>query len=1094
MLDTDEQNHSGTAAASTGQGAADSISLTRWVHQAIGMKQARIRSRLRGNNLHILCESQSCPSPETVVPQLIRAFSSTPVDRFLPPGSAQVYRVIIYARRLNQTTPDWTESFYLNPTELQGKSEDGERRTGDGGRRTELHFPISHPPSPLSPLELAQQGQPQAIARYLSDSFSAFGVAIRAKVEQVEKAEGRRQKAEEKAEEKAENEGSAALTGGMSDFRVFQKLESLESPPDDPPPSRRLLVICESAYTPDPALLAEQIAQRLRQLELSGFRYAIVVGQVSGEPRPEWLLRVDLTPPDEILREWTRWGDVQAISHLLNRALSSDGIQVAALLKDATLHLSCTSLNGTIPDKLAAISAIAALLTSVTPQGIHATAIYGLAGTPPLSDPHSPTPSPQWVHWLDLAAASDPNLAVSTLELAQQGDLAAIAFLLTRLLNPDLSSKLATGGIRVQLRQKADLLHIMTDAPNCPPQGEVTAAIVRFLQPLQIAAITGVRIYGRRAGQRQPLWSYGVDFAPRGRLVPEATPEFAASDAFVGDLLSPPGALVLRSEVPLADWRSPVDQWLESRLQRIQQFLIRSQLFVPAETTTLNSGTEGDAAPTDQFATQVGKTALVWGAVGLLLVVQTDWLLGQLTQPAPSRLSTPVVAQPSPPPPLPPSPQASPVFPNLSLRKSPAAEQSPFNSSGFTQPGDPTPIAPSPDPIPASPAPSLTASPFQAKATLPSNQGPDAYPTFNSRQFDIQLAAYRRYVEQYGAPTVLIIGSSRAMRGVDPVALETLLAEQGYAGVQIFNFGINGATAQLVDLLVRQILPQEALPKLLLFADGARAFNSGRQDITFNGIITSPGYNTLIAGNPPIAGTIAAQSGKLPTAPADPASASEASPATPAAGYQSVNQSLNQWLGAWSLVYTQRDRLKSLVRDGLVAVLPKTAPFAPSSDPSHDPEGISPSVLSEGQDLVDVDGFLALSNRFNPATYYQKYARVSGDYDSDYRSFSLDGVQTTALASLAQFAQERQIPLVFVNLPLTQEYLDPTRRRYEDAFQQHMLRLAPQLGFTFRDLGQAFLTQPDYFSDPSHLNRYGAYEVSRRLAQDARIPWSKVQR
>jgi hypothetical protein len=29
----------------------------------------------------------------------------------------------------------------------------------------------------------------------------------------------------------------------------------------------------------------------------------------------------------------------------------------------------------------------------------------------------------------------------------------------------------------------------------------------------------------------------------------------------------------------------------------------------------------------------------------------------------------------------------------------------------------------------------------------------------------------------------------------------------------------------------------------------------------------------------------------------------------------------------------------------------------------------------------------------------------------------------------------------------------------------------------------------DYFSDPSHLNRYGAYTVSNQLAQDPMIPW-----
>jgi hypothetical protein len=993
---------------------------------------------------------------------------------------------MVYGRRIEQTTPGWTESFYLNSPDLQTdlgqgkgqKASQGETRKEQEDRKNSLR---PHPGSSLvttaTTLQLAQQGQPQAIARYLSEALNSLDVAIKAKVEQ------KRQKTE-------------TLEKGTQ-----AKIQTPSSPPSDSLP-RRLLIVCESAYPPDSALLAEPIAQRLRQLELKGFRDAIVLGQVRGEPRPEWLLRIDLTPPEEILREWGRWGDVQAITQLLNRTLAPHAIEVSALLKDSTLHLSCSNRKAAIPDKLTAIAEIAPLLESLTPQGIHAAAIYGvqenahfLANASPWQSQstHTPHPSPQWVYWLDLSTTLNPSLAVTTLELAQQGNLAAMTFLVNRLLNPDLTNKLETGGIRVQLRQREDLLHIMTDAPNCPQQNWVAPAIVRFLQPLQIASITGVRIYGRRAGQRQPLWSYGTDFAPRNRLVPEATPEFAASEAFVGDLLSQPGALVLRSDIPAEDLRSHVDQWLEEGIQRVQQFLIRSQLFVPVQTTSLDSGLASDTAPVHQAEGQVGKVALVWSAVGLLMVVQTDWLLGQLTQPAPSRLSAPVVAQPSPSPSPLPSPQADPPLPNLSLQKSNLPEQSPFDSSGFTRPGTDEPLpSPSPSPLPSSP---LTASPFQARASLPSEQGPDAYPTFNSRQFDIQLAAYRRYVEQYGPPSVLIIGSSRALRGVDPVALKTLLAEQGYAGGQVFNFGINGATAQVVDLLVRQILPQEAMPKLFLFADGARAFNSGREDITFNGMVASPGYRTLIAGNPPIAGTIAAHADSSTSTNSAPLnSVSEESPANPAGGYQRINQSLNQWLGVFSLVYGQRDRLKSLVRDGMVAILPEDSPFAASNHANHDPEGISPSVLSEGQDVVDVDGFLALSNRFNPATYYQKYARVAGDYDSDYKSFNLDGIQTTALANLAQFAQDRQIPLVFVNLPLTQEYLDPPRRRHEEEFQQHMLRLSPQLGFIFRDLGQAFPTQPDYFSDPSHLNRYGAYEVSRRLAQDARIPWNQVQR
>uniref|UniRef100_A0ACD5GW23 Uncharacterized protein n=1 Tax=Desertifilum tharense IPPAS B-1220 TaxID=1781255 RepID=A0ACD5GW23_9CYAN len=53
---------------------------------------------------------------------------------------------------------------------------------------------------------------------------------------------------------------------------------------------------------------------------------------------------------------------------------------------------------------------------------------------------------------------------------------------------------------------------------------------------------------------------------------------------------------------------------------------------------------------------------------------------------------------------------------------------------------------------------------------------------------------------------MLIVGSSRALRGIDPVALREALAAQGYADVSVYNFGVNGATAQVVDLIVRRIL------------------------------------------------------------------------------------------------------------------------------------------------------------------------------------------------------------------------------------------------------------------------------------------------
>ena len=101
--------------------------------------------------------------------------------------------------------------------------------------------------------------------------------------------------------------------------------------------------------------------------------------------------------------------------------------------------------------------------------------------------------------------------------------------------------------------------------------------------------------------------------------------------------------------------------------------------------------------------------------------------------------------------------------------------------------------------------------------------------------------------------------------------------------------------------------------------------------------------------------------------------------------------------------------------------------------------------------------FLALSVRFNPATYYQEYARVSGLYDGDYKNFALEGQQDEAFQSLLEFTQEQDIPVVFVNTPLTDEYLDSYRQDAEAKFKKYMLEQSTsQAGFIFRDLGEVW--------------------------------------
>ncbi|HEY9813909.1 MAG TPA: DUF1574 domain-containing protein, partial [Candidatus Sericytochromatia bacterium] len=139
----------------------------------------------------------------------------------------------------------------------------------------------------------------------------------------------------------------------------------------------------------------------------------------------------------------------------------------------------------------------------------------------------------------------------------------------------------------------------------------------------------------------------------------------------------------------------------------------------------------------------------------------------------------------------------------------------------------------------------------------------------------------------------------------------------------------------------------------------------------------------------------------------------------------------------------------------------------------------------------DVDGFLPLSIRFQPTTYYKRYTKVSGNYDSDYDSFELNGQQDIALAALTQFLQERQIPLVFVNMPLTKQYLDPVRQKYEVQFINYIQQQQQQNKLILQDLSLLLPEQNQLFSDPSHLNRYGAFEVSQKIAQNSRITWPK---
>ena len=82
-----------------------------------------------------------------------------------------------------------------------------------------------------------------------------------------------------------------------------------------------------------------------------------------------------------------------------------------------------------------------------------------------------------------------------------------------------------------------------------------------------------------------------------------------------------------------------------------------------------------------------------------------------------------------------------------------------------------------------------------------------------------------------------------------------------------------------------------------------------------------------------------------------------------------------------------------------------------------------------------------------------------------------------------------KIPLVFVNVPLTNIYLDKFRRQHERTFKQYMNKWMDSRQLTFVDMDGFLKRQYDRFSDPSHLNQWGASDVSHYLVQTKLIPW-----
>ncbi|NET71917.1 MAG: DUF1574 domain-containing protein, partial [Sphaerospermopsis sp. SIO1G2] len=887
--------------------------LVQWVSQATGISTFGVKVRLLGNDLHILCEGTDCPKRWHTLYDLLQALGQTDLDSLTNEDQSSIYQVLVYGRKKGEHRPQWCHRVYLN--QLEKHIEQAEQALLLETKKSRL----SQGGLIVSNESLARQGNPDAIARYLSENLSNLGVAVQVKSQ-------------------------------------FHK--SKAKSPKTAKVANRLWIFCQSTYSPDATLLAEPIAEQLRYLKLAGYEDAVIVSQVCGESEPDWRLRVDLTPAETMLKEWARWGDVQAISRLLSDKLSDFQVSVETSLKELTLHVFCTPIINPLkstpaPDKSICLGLIHSELEKIAPQGVMAAAVYGQK---------TDDQQPAWVDWISLPASQHSALATPTLTLGANGDEPALVFLLERLLNQDMNWRLLTGGIRILLLRKGDLLHIMCDAPNCPTRQQVASKVTKFIRNLNIDGITGVRVYGRRAGETEPVWHHGTDFGESHRLVPEAAPEFAATSEYISDLVNnEENEPVVRPDLTTEDLKSVVTEvtknWQEIIPRLFKKLLLSTQLFAELRHSREHN-------PDDQSL----SVSLVWMALGFIITLQSDWILGYVANQIKQNNSVDQTVLSSP-------TSTSLTSENrkannttfLNQSNSSQLSNSAFNASSFTNDKNSD----------------LNASLRQkANATAILLAARSQMPSFNARQLDEQLALYKQRLAIIGKPPeVLIIGSSRALRGVDPVALTQALGSQGYQEIDVFNFGVNGATAQVVEFIVRNVLEPQELPKLIIWADGSRAFNSGREDVTFNAIAASPGYEEALKRANDRAKS---NQESLDSAESEYSLANNTDnlPKTVNVNnYQLANDVLNEFLISLSASYKNRQEIKTLLQQKVDSFPFKNQSVELNND--ADAKSNQNNILKS----IDFDGFLPLSIRFNPQTYYDNHPKVAGSYDNDYQSF-----------------------------------------------------------------------------------------------------------
>lgn len=555
--------------------------------------------------------------------------------------------------------------------------------------------------------------------------------------------------------------------------------------------------------------------------------------------------------------------------------------------------------------------------------------------------------------------------------------------------------------VRLKLLLQNHCLNLLCETRTAKLQAETALPILDVLRNLKAAEyFQSVTVSNRTIGQKKPNWSFEIDLLAIGAPVSEAENDSTFDD----DLSIPPYTVVEESPDPDLAVQA---HWWKACQKLVNDLGDRFMPIIQPVVQLKWLGKKNTHATIEPISLPLGLISL---ALGFGTTFAIDRTLSYQTQANLASLS-PVV-----------------VIPN--------SETNPQNSLASGLP--------------------------KGKATKDIAKIEDKpSPNFNIAALNEKLMLIDWHIiQKQRSPDVMIVGSSRALRGIEPSALEQALAKRGYKNISAFNFGIDGATAQVVNIQITQILERPQLPKMIIWADGLRAFNSKRSDITYDEITASVGYKQMQEKlkNQSNA-TIAQNSNK----------------STPDLAANPITQAIGN-------IFTTSNKRQE-VRSSVVKTFDRNTHALSNS------ESLIAATIPKTANILDTKGFVTFDVIFDPDTYFQKYPQVPGDYDLDYRNFETNGSQFDAFSNVVEFCQRHNIQLVVVNMPLHETYLDTIRQSYEATFNDRMEELAKREGFAYLNLSTIIATQSALFSDPSHLNKQGAIAIAQAIAQNPKIPW-----